>query len=155
MTHNPDPNVFNPIVWNIVRQVPFGTVSTYGQIASMIPAPDDLDAADFRRLAPKWVGEALNAVSFRDLDGQPVAPGVPWWRIINSKGGISMPRGSSAARQQRQRLIAENVMFDARGLVDLNTFGWQGPPQDWLDEHHLLAPQLLRKPHQPQQMSLF
>lgn len=155
MTQNPDPSVFNPIVWEIVRQVPTGTVSTYGQIASMIPVPSDMDADDFRRLAPKWVGDALNAVSFRDLDGQPVAPGVPWWRIINSKGGISMPRGSSAAHQQRQRLSAENVHFDARGLVNLSVFGWEGPPQSWLDDHHFTKPEPLRKPDEPTQMSLF
>ncbi len=155
MLTSPDPAVFNPLVWQIVRQVPNGAVSTYGQVASMIPVPDDIDAEDFRKLSPKWVGEALNAVSFRDIDGQPVAPGVPWWRIINSRGGISMPRGSRAAYEQRARLVAEDVTFDARGCVSLDEFGWEGPVQAWLDEHALLPPTPLRKPGSPKQMSLF
>lgn len=151
----PDPTLFNPLVWTIVRQVPFGVVSTYGQVASMIPAPEYIQDDDFKKLSPRWVGDALNAVSFRDIDGQPVAPGVPWWRIINSKGGISMPTGSNAAHEQRNRLVAEEVTFDARGLVSLDQFGWEGPPQDWLDEHGLLKPKPLRKPGSPKQMSLF
>jgi len=154
MTNTPDPAVFNPLVWHIVRQVPTGVVSTYGQIASMIPAPDGINADDFGKLGPKWVGEALNAVSFRDIDGQTVAPGVPWWRIINNRGGISMPSGSKAAYEQRTRLIAEAVMFDARGCVDLTEFGWDGPAQDWLAGHGLLPPKPLRKPGSPRQMSL-
>lgn len=151
----PNPAIFTPLVWTIVRQVPFGTVSTYGQIASMIPPCDDIPETDFRRLAPKWVGDALNAVSYSDVDGKPVAVDVPWWRIINSKGGISLPRGSNVAHQQRTRLVAENITFDARGTVDLNTFGWEGPTSDWLAENQLLAPISLRKPGSPQQMTLF
>lgn len=151
----PDPTTFNPLVWEIVRQVPNGVVSTYGQIASMIPAPDADTETDFRRLAPKFVGDALNAVSFPDIDGKPVTPGVPWWRIINSKGGISMPRGSNAAQQQRSRLAAEDVLFDANGFVNLEAFGWAGPQQAWLDERGLLTPKPLNKPNSPRQMSLF
>jgi methylated-DNA-protein-cysteine methyltransferase-like protein len=121
----------------------------------MIPVPKDITETDFKRLAPRWVGDALNAVSFKDIDGQPVAPGVPWWRIINSKGGISMPAGSDAAHQQRTRLIAEGVTFDARGVVALTTFGWNGPDQAWLDEHGFLAPKPLSKPDTPAQLTLF
>lgn len=35
----PDPEAYSRIVWDIVRQIPSGAVSTYGQIASMIPPP--------------------------------------------------------------------------------------------------------------------
>ncbi|MEO0565072.1 MAG: hypothetical protein AAF125_23395, partial [Chloroflexota bacterium] len=90
-----------------------------------------------------------------DIDGKSQAPGVPWWRIINSKGGISMPTGSNAATEQRQRLESERISFDARGLVDLGTFGWDGPSQAYLDEHNLHKPPGLRKPPGPKQMSLF
>ncbi|MEO0564539.1 MAG: MGMT family protein, partial [Chloroflexota bacterium] len=58
----PDPTTFYPLVWDVVRQVPYGVVSTYGQIAATIPAPDGIDPEDYRRLGPKWVGQALNAV---------------------------------------------------------------------------------------------
>ncbi len=155
MPPSPDPTTFFPVVWTIVRRVPQGVVSTYGQVASMIPPVPDVPPEDYVRLAPKWVGEALNAVSFRDLDGQPIAPGVPWWRIINSKGGISMPAGSNAAYQQRVRLVAESVTFDVRGCVSLDVFGWDGPDDEWLQKHSLLKPKSLRKPGSPQQMTLF
>jgi len=155
MTSSPNPAHFHPLVWYVVRQVPTGTVSTYGQIASMLVAPEGFIEQDFRKLSPKWVGEALNAVSFSDMDGQSVSPGVPWWRIINSKGGISMPRGSHAAYEQRQRLAAEDVQFDARGLVKLEVFGWDGPPAEFIEVNGLLTPKPLRKPDVPRQISLF
>ena len=155
MVTPPNPTEFNPVVWTIVQQVPYGVVSTYGQIASIIPTPDGIDDADFKRLGPKWVGDALNAISYPDMDGKPVQPGIPWWRIINSKGGISMPRGSNAAQEQRTRLAAEEVTFDARGLVNLDQFGWEGPPDAFLQLHGFIKPKSLRKPDSPTQMSLF
>ena len=36
MFNPPDPSVFNKLVWQIVKQIPAGKVSSYGQIASMI-----------------------------------------------------------------------------------------------------------------------
>ena len=155
MFNVPNPDQFNPIVWQVVQQVPHGTVSTYGQIASIIPPPEGVDPDDYRKLAPRWVGQALNAISYDDVDGKSQAPGIPWWRIINSKGGISLPTGSKVATEQRQRLIAENVEFDANDLVALSRYGWDGPPQTWLDTHGFIAPKPLRKPDSPSQMSLF
>lgn len=155
MFNAPNPETFHPIVWQVVRQVPHGVVSTYGQIASVIPPPDGVDAEDYRRLGPKWVGGALNAVSFDEVDGKSQASGVPWWRIINSQGGISMPAGSQAASEQRARLEAEDVAFDANDRVALARYGWDGPPQAWLDAHGFLAPKPLRKPDDPTQMRLF
>lgn len=157
MTYAPNPTTFNPIVWDIVRQVTHGHVSTYGQIASMLPQPADVDAQDFKRLAPMRVGDALNAVSFSDADGQAEPTDIPWWRIINSKGGISLPAGSRVAMLQKQRLEAEGVTFNAQGLTDLNRFGWLGPDADWLVAHGFLAPKPIRKPDDtsPQQLSLF
>ena len=154
MHNSPNPDTFYPLVWQIVRQVPVGVVSTYAQIASIIPPPFPDEADHFQRLGSKWVGEALNAVSFRDVDGTPLSPAVPWWRIINSKGGISLPSGSTAAREQQQRLLQEGVRFEG-GLVALEVFGWEGPSCDWLEQYGLLKPKSLRKPPAPQQLSLF
>lgn len=151
----PDPATFFPRVWRIVQQVPYATVSTYGQIASMIPAPAGIEAEHFARLGAKWVGDALNAVSFDELDGKPVPANIPWWRIINSQGGISMPEGSPAAREQLRRLEAEGVTFDARTRTALSVYGWNGPTDAWLQSEGLLKPKPLRKPDEPRQMSLF
>jgi methylated-DNA-protein-cysteine methyltransferase-like protein len=137
---NPDPDRFNPIVWDIVRQIPYGQVATYGQIASMIPPPPGVAPADYDKLGPRWVGDAMNAVSRVD------EPTVPWHRVINAKGGISLPEGSASALIQRKRLEAEAVTFDAKDQTDLGRFGWDGPDADWLKEHHLFAPRPLKKP---------
>src|SRR5690606_18343761 len=114
----PDPQSFNRIVWDIVRQIPHGKVATYGQIAAMIPAPEGVDPEVYRRLGPRWVGDAMNAVSRVD------EPTIPWHRVINSKGGISLPAESPSSAIQRGRLRHEGVEFDAKERVNLKRFGW-------------------------------
>jgi methylated-DNA-protein-cysteine methyltransferase-like protein len=137
MNQPPDPAVFNALVWEIVRQVPEGMVSTYGQIASMIPPPHGVEAPEYDRLGARWVGSAMRAV--------PAGSGIPWHRIINSQGGISLPAGSAGADEQRRRLEMEGVSFDGRGRIDLDRFGWDGPAPAWLEERGLLVPRPLRK----------
>ena len=51
--------------------------------------------------------------------------GVPWQRVINAQGKISL-RGGSETRQ-RELLEAEGVVFDSQDRVDLKRFGWSGP----------------------------
>lgn len=151
----PNPDTFNPRVWFVVRQVPHGRVSTYGQIASILQPPEGIDPEDFRRLGAKWVGDALNAISFSEVAGTPRQPDVPWWRIINAKGGISMPEGSAATREQQRRLVEEGVTFDAQGRTSLQDFGWDGPDAEWIGANGLRPAIPLRKPDSPRQMSLF
>ena len=123
-TFPPDPIIFNHQVWDIVRQVPPGRVTTYGELARMLPLPEGLDPKAYQAFAPRWVGGAMAA-----------CPGdVPWQRVINSKGGISPRPGAQA---QRQLLEQEGIQFDERGRIDLKIFGWPGS----LNEHtqpHLL-----------------
>lgn len=146
----PDPHSFYTIVWEIVRQIPSGKVATYGQIAAMIPAPDGIDPVDYERLGARWVGDAMNAVSRVD------EPTVPWQRVINSRGGISLPPESPSAAVQRGRLRHEGVEFDAKERIDLNIFRWEGPDAAWLQERGLLSPPSLKKPpaEGPEQLTL-
>ncbi len=147
----PEPLTYYQIVWDIVRQVPYGQVTTFGQIASMIPPVAGVEPEVYERLAPRWVGDAMNAVSRVD------EPTVPWHRVINGRGMISLPDESKAAALQRARLHAENILFDAKERVDLDVFGWEGPDTAWLDANHLNAPRSLKKtpPTGPQQLNLF
>lgn len=96
-------------IYQVVEQVPRGQVSTYGDIALIVGG--DCDA--------RIVGLALG-------DLGPRAARVPWQRIINRSGGISIP-GSD----QRERLMAEGVGFDEKGKVPLERFRWAGPSQEW------------------------
>lgn len=151
MDYPPNPDTFYPIVWNIVRQIPSGVVSTYGQIASMIPPPPGVDPVDYDRLGPRWVGKAMNAVSSKD------DPEVPWQRVINGQGGISLPEGSEAAIEQRIRLEREGLNFDKKDHIDLNVASWDGPDDEWLRANGLFKPRSLKKTPKtkPQQPTLF
>lgn len=94
-------------IYAVVRRVPHGRVATYGQIARI---------AGIGRHA-RQVGYALHNLR----------PGttVPWHRIINAKGEISLRRTSGAATTQRILLEQEGVRFDARGRISLKQFGWR------------------------------
>ncbi len=137
---------YDRIVWKIVWQIPPGHVLTYGQIAAMIPPPDGVDVPGYERIAPRWVGYAMrrcmtDAVNNPD---DPEAPSIPWQRVINSQGKISLPEGSYDAAQQAVRLEAEGVVFDRQGRVDFRRFGWEGPDDAWLQANGLLRPYSLR-----------
>jgi methylated-DNA-protein-cysteine methyltransferase-like protein len=89
---------FHARVWALVKQVPAGCVTTYGDVA--------------RRLglerAARQVGFALAALP------EDQAVDVPWHRVVNGGGGIA-PRPS--AGEQRRRLRAEGIPVTRDGHV--------------------------------------
>ena len=93
-------------IWNVIRKIPFGSVATYGQIA-------ELSGMDGQY---RLIGYALHALG-SDTD-------VPWHRVINSKGRISLPGPS--ARRQRRKLEAEKIKFDRSGKIDFKKYRWKG-----------------------------
>jgi methylated-DNA-protein-cysteine methyltransferase-like protein len=138
---------FDRIVWKIVWQIPEGRVISYGQIASMIPMPEGMDLPSYERIAPRWVGYAMRRCMTDDLNnpGDPTQPSIPWQRVINSQGRISLAEGSYDAEQQRTRLEAEGVAFDRTGSVDFDAFGWDGPDEAWLRANDLKPPYSLKR----------
>jgi methylated-DNA-protein-cysteine methyltransferase-like protein len=54
---------------------------------------------------------------------------VPWQRVINSQGKISLRPGLGPA-VQRNLLEQEGVVFDAKDRVDLKTYGWREDEED-------------------------
>jgi len=115
----PDPMMFNLQVWEIVRRIPRGKVSTYGRIAAMVPLPAGMNPKDYQAFGARWVGGAMAACP----------EGVPWQRVINAQGKISL-RGKEGQTIQRDLLEAEGVEFDEKERVDLRRFGWDGQSQD-------------------------
>ena len=92
----------------VVREIPPGRVATYGQVAALAGRPG----------AARWVGRALGAL--------PANSGVPWHRVLNSSGRISVDGGTGpGARRQRKLLRAEGVQVDERFRVRLRDCGWQ------------------------------
>jgi methylated-DNA-protein-cysteine methyltransferase related protein len=142
MWHPPNDEFFET-VWLIVQQIPDGVVSSYGQIATMIPPPPQVAPDEYKRLSPRWVGAAMRNV--------PLGQNIPWQRVINSQGKISLAGDEGA--MQHSLLVGEGVEFDAKGVVDLARFGWQGPSDDWLDEYQLLPPDTFDA--KPKQKRLF
>jgi methylated-DNA-protein-cysteine methyltransferase-like protein len=49
---------------------------------------------------------------------------VPWHRVINAQGRISLPPGSRTAQRQRELLLTEGVLF-RNGRIDLRRYGWE------------------------------
>jgi methylated-DNA-protein-cysteine methyltransferase related protein len=88
----------------VVRRVPRGRVASYGQIARLAGP----------RCHARLVGYALAAL--------PEGSRVPWQRIVNRAGRVSLPGPSGDL--QRQLLEAEGVRFDSQDRIDLARHGW-------------------------------
>ena len=95
-------------IYATIQRIPRGRVATYGQIAELAGLPG----------RARQVGYALHALP----GGSPV----PWQRVLNARGEISLP-GTSGARQ-RALLIAEGVEFGDSGRIDLGTYQWRPRP---------------------------
>ena len=96
-------------IYAVVRRVPRGKVATYGQIAALAGLPGHA----------RQVGYALHALA-RDREND-----VPWQRVINARGEVSRRAAPGPESLQRVVLESEGVVFDARGRVDLERFGWK------------------------------
>ena len=94
-------------VWQVVQGIPRGHVLTYGEVARL---------AGMSRAARR-VSMALRRAP-REME-------LPWHRVINSQGKISLPADSAGFRQQKDLLEEEGVVF-LKGKIDLNRFGYQG-----------------------------
>jgi methylated-DNA-protein-cysteine methyltransferase-like protein len=114
----PDSLAFNIAVWEIVRKIPRGKVTTYGRIAIMIPIPEGVTADEYRAAGARWVGGAMAACP----------DDVPWQRVINAQGKISERRGGGSLLQ-KQLLEEEGVEFDDHERVDLKKYGWDESPK--------------------------
>jgi methylated-DNA-protein-cysteine methyltransferase-like protein len=111
------------LVWELVRQIPEGKVSTYGRLAAFLPAPAGMSERGYQVRGARMVGGAMAACP----------ADVPWQRVINSQGKVSQRKGEGR-EQQRLLLEAEGVIFDDRERVDLSVFCWEGPSQEEIRE---------------------
>jgi len=92
-------------ILDVIRRIPRGRVATYGDIARAAGLP--------RR--HRLVGYVLRAV--------PLAAGVPWHRVVNAQGRVSVRDGNGPMRQRR-RLEAEGVAFDGADRIDMAAHRW-------------------------------
>lgn len=92
-------------IYLALASIPAGRVVTYGQLAAMAGLPR----------AARLAGRAL-----RDL---PEATELPWHRVINAQGKMSLPENSTAYHEQVRRLEAEGVVI-TRGKIKLKDYCW-------------------------------
>jgi len=99
-------NLFDKF-YEIISKIPKGKVATYRQIAALAGHPG----------SARIVGWALRALH-NDKD-------VPWHRVINSRGMLSLPHESERILQ-KALLESEGVFFDKQEQVQLEQYQWNG-----------------------------
>lgn len=78
-------------IWDVVAQLPPGSVSTYGDVARAAGLPGRARQAGYA------------------LKHTPAGLHLPWHRVVGAGGRIVFPPGSSAFREQARRLRGEGV----------------------------------------------
>lgn len=92
--------------YDVIQQIPEGKVATYGQVASLAGFPG----------YARQVGYALHATP-ADMD-------LPWHRVINAKGMISIKSDGPFDNVQRQMLEDEGIIFDTNNRIPLKIYQW-------------------------------
>ncbi|WP_439135838.1 MGMT family protein [Pseudomaricurvus sp.] len=96
---------FSQAVVRLIRAIPEGTVSTYGDIATAAGSPR----------AARQVVRLLHTLSAKYQ--------LPWHRVINKAGKIALT-DEPAFELQKQKLMAEGVEVTEAGRVDLGQYRW-------------------------------
>ena len=97
---------FHRAVYQLVDEIPRGEVATYGQLAALLGWPR----------AARAVGHAMRHCP----------PAVPWHRVVNASGGISLRANVGGMMTQRVLLEQEGVAV-RRGKIALARHRWAGP----------------------------
>ena len=100
-------------IYAVVAAIPRGRVATYGQVAAL---------AGFAGQA-RQVGYALHAL--------PEGSALPWHRVVNASGGVSLRSEAGWEGYQRHLLEGERVRFDERGKIDLGRYRWEPSNDDF------------------------
>jgi len=100
------PTQFTEAALDIIKHIPEGRVLTYGRVAALAGNPG----------GARQVSRILHSMSKKyDL---------PWHRVINSKGRISL-LPSMGRELQKALLESEGVEFSGNGALDLNIYMWE------------------------------
>jgi len=96
---------FYQIVISLIKSIPQGRVATYGQIA--------VYAGNYR--AARQVAYILHSSSCKE--------NLPWHRVINSKGYISL-KPKHGYELQKKLLKKEGIIFKENDCIDLERYLW-------------------------------
>lgn len=92
-------------LYTLLASVPAGRVVTYGQLADLIGLPN----------RARWVGQVLKVLP-RDTR-------LPWHRVVNAQGRISLPP-MDGGNEQSERLRTEGILVTDDGRVSLRLYRW-------------------------------
>ena len=102
-----NPTIYKQI-YEIIRLIPSGKVATYGQISEIVGY-----------CTARMVGYAVSSI--------PLSSVIPWQRVINYKGEISLRSSGSGGELVQQKLLeSEGVKSDQSGRTDLEQYSWEG-----------------------------
>ena len=101
-------------VYAVVRRIPVGKVTSYGRIAEMLGRPR----------AARAVGFALNAL--KDKKSNPYYQDIPWQRVVNKQGRISIVNRENSANRQAEILRSEGVVVSEDLRINLDIYLWEG-----------------------------
>jgi methylated-DNA-protein-cysteine methyltransferase-like protein len=92
-------------VFELVEQIPFGRVMTYGQIAAILGG----------KFSAQVVCLALHSASGEEI---------PWQRVITSQGRCGSGKIFLPYNVQQKLLEAEGVLFDEKSRCNLKKYQW-------------------------------
>ena len=99
------------LILAVVACIPFGQVASYGQVAILAGLPKHA----------RLVGRVLSEIDSSSK--------LPWHRVINSQGRISLNRLDDLGfNEQQSRLLSEGIIFK-NGKVSFKQFGWINPDE--------------------------
>ena len=107
------PNFYDQ-VYAVVRCIPRGQVTSYGRVAEMLGAPN----------AARAVGYALRALKDKQDDSD--YDDIPWQRVVNSQGRISIVNREYGAKLQAELLREEGVEVSEDLQINLDRYLWSG-----------------------------
>ncbi|MEX2958032.1 MGMT family protein [Acinetobacter baumannii] len=94
-------------ILEVIALIPYGKVATYGQVARMAGLPKHA----------RLVGYVLKHL---EADHQ-----VPWHRVINSQGKISLSKFNEKGENIQQLKLETEGIYLLNGKVNLKQFAWQ------------------------------
>lgn len=101
----PDRDDFFHRVWEVVAEIPFGKVTTYGHIAAHLGT----------KSAARTVGWAMKVAAGQNL---------PAHRVVNRYGALSGKAAFGGPYVMEDLLRSEGVTFTDDGCVDLDAHLW-------------------------------
>jgi len=101
-----DSNELHRQILEVIALIPYGKVATYGQIAKLAGIPKHA----------RLVGYVL-----KHLDQE---SRIPWHRVINSQGKISVMRINEKGGNIQQQLLADEGIYLLNNKINLKVFSW-------------------------------